>query len=108
MPPGADVTRQCPKSCRQQLYQLRAVLGSADVPEGVRRSVLKHDEAMHWQLSSQPIKWCCKFTTRRRCPFALCRHDCVLLRQLVTRGAEKDFVYARTGECNDRAKLASE
>ena len=24
------------------------------------------------------------------------RHDCVLLRQLVTRGAEKDFVYART------------
>ena len=43
-----------------------------------------------------------------RCLFAFCRHDCVLLRQLVTRGAEKDFVYARTAECNYRAKLASE
>ncbi|CAE7672178.1 sal3, partial [Symbiodinium pilosum] len=45
---------------------MMAVLGSADVPEGVRR------------------------------------HDCVLLRQLVTRGAEKDFVYARISDAHKR------
>lgn len=49
---------------------MMAVLGSADVPEGVRR------------------------------------HDCVLLRQLVTRGAEKDFVYARITDAHKQEVAA--
>lgn len=45
------------------------------------------------------LTWCSgqrQVTPRtHRCWFS--RHDCVLLRQLVTRGSEKDFVYARSG-----------